>query len=293
MAQRQHYLPQVYLRQWCDGPRLVLYRRVGPAAKLERRWSAPRSVAAEPDLYTLPQGGSANGLTGDGLESKLASEVDAKLSGIAERVAPLSGRVGEPLRDELIWLMQTFAARSPTSIRRVEHGAEQLLEEHREWLREMHDRALSADVRERLKQFLDARMPLVQARAALAAIVDDDTPGEVAQWLRGDVHVVASSDVLLALRSLGLRGFITFEDPVIEWDGDEGAPIATFALNPSVLLVVTSLGTPVADVENVVRHHCLAPLAWKRSVIVPHEVADGTHFRAAMASSLRPWDAPA
>ena len=87
MAQDQHFLPQVYLRQWCVDEHLFRYRRVGPHEKLIADKKAPKGVGFEVDLYTLPAGTSANGLTGDDLESTLARTVDDRIKAIVA-VAP-------------------------------------------------------------------------------------------------------------------------------------------------------------------------------------------------------------
>lgn len=141
MAQRQHYLPQVYLRAWCENGPLLTYRIVGPRKRLERRHRHPQNFAFEEDLYHLPDGGVAHGLTANQLESALAAEVDARVDGIRARAAALTGDVSAlPIRDELIWLMRTFSTRSPSTIRRVERGLTEFVQEQAPVLRRLEQR---------------------------------------------------------------------------------------------------------------------------------------------------------
>ena len=74
VSQDQHYLPQVYLRQWCTPEGVLRYRYVGVPPRLEEKRKSPKSIMHEPDLYRLPENSDANGRTGNDLEEDLGAQ---------------------------------------------------------------------------------------------------------------------------------------------------------------------------------------------------------------------------
>ena len=287
MPQTQHYLPRTYLKQWCTSGTLIEYRRVGPQAKLIGRKKSPKSIACEPDLYTLPPGGIANGLTGNELESKLARDVDARIPEIVASVSAFSHRVSDArVSDDVRWLMRTFVARSATGVRRGEDGYPAILERHREMIERLQARAATDDIRAELRSFLDPRMPSVMTRAMVGAIIDRVEPRGDRSWLDGDVHVVQSRDVGRWLSAAGASAFVTFHEPVVEWDNHV---VATFALSPSTLAIILAAGTQLDDggYGAIVLRHTLLPLAYRRGLLC-RDPASGELL--ARAARLIPWD---
>ncbi len=264
VEQDHHYVPQVYLRQWCVRGRLLRYRRVGPTSKLVVDQKSPKRIAFQTDLYTLPAGGVANGLSGRQIESTLASTVDQRLKDIVERASSSCGRVSDKtLEKELSWLMQTFSARSPTSIERVEAGVAQFIDGQRATIETLVARANLQSTRDQLRGFQDPRRPKVAALAGIAAVALGDVPSRL-DWLDGDVHVLRAVEVQELLRGIGAGEFVTFEDPVVEWESSPGGPVASFALSPAALLVLLPRGRQptLTDYCEIALRHSLVPLTY-------------------------------
>jgi hypothetical protein len=92
MPQDQHFLPQSYLRQWCDEKSfLILYRKRASPSKLVVARKSPKAIGFEVDLYALPDGGTANARSANEIESLLGKEVDEKVGDIAARAVTHSG----------------------------------------------------------------------------------------------------------------------------------------------------------------------------------------------------------
>jgi hypothetical protein len=265
MDQRQHYNPRTYLQQWCSGHTLLEYRRVGPHARLDCKAKSPRSIAFERGLYTLPEGGVANGMTGTDLESRLARDVDEHIGEVVASVSAVSGLLSDPGKVESVrWLMKTFIARSPGAIRRVEDGIAAIQESQRPLLERMLGRALQPSSRDQIRSFGDPRMPQVAARAGTAAVVASDLPNDE-QWLQGDVHIVRVEDVQHRLTTMGAGEFVTFDQPVVEW---ESHLVASLSLSPVLLALLVERGTPLtrSQYEDAVERHILRPLSHRRSL---------------------------
>lgn len=163
--QSQHYLPQVYLRQWCVDHQLMRYRWIAAASKLVGDRKSPRSIAAEFDLYTLPEGGKANGYTGDDLELELSRQVDQRIPGICAGAAQaIGGHVSdEALERDIVWLMKTFVARSPVTLAQQEAAVVDTMAKHRGMIERMLERVQSDELRAAILGFQDPRMPKVAA----------------------------------------------------------------------------------------------------------------------------------
>lgn len=275
MSEAQHYLPQAYLRQWCAGDRLLRYRRVGPAGKLEQQRRSPKSVCFRPDLYTLPQGGIANGLTEAMLERFLGARVDNEIRAIVESVSALSGRVIDRSAEQaIIWLLQTFEARDPRTIQRAESGVQQIIETRATpMIARFKERANGAPLPDEILSLADPRRPGVTVRAAIAAVVAKDHPGQAA-WLDGDVHVVQASAVRTRLQEIGAGEFVTFDPPVIQWESGSVGLMASFALSPSALVLLFERGKEVttAAYELAAERHVLVPLKFRDTLISRTEV---------------------
>lgn len=289
VSQDHHFLPRVYLRQWCDGGgRLLRYRRIGPAAKLERQSKVPKEIAYARDLYALPEGGVANELTGNGLENLLAREVDEKIAGVVARIPARSGRISDPsLIEDLRWLMVTFAVRSPSAIQRGEDAAREVATQHSEAIGRMLDRARTEEGRAKLRSYQDERMPSMAARAGVAAFIKRDAPG-TAPWLDGDTHVVAVAEMQPVLEVLGAGEFTTFEDPVVVWESNSPyGLLATFAASPAALVVIVVAGTSIGleQYADAARLHWVGPLPHRQSLISRTPIAGAALERATL---LRP-----
>lgn len=287
MQQEQHYLPQVYLRQWCLEGRLWRYRRMGPQQRLVPDRKTPRTIAFEPDLYTIPVGGMANGLTGQGVEALLAQTIDSRFGAIAARTSTLDGKVVDP-RDEadLVWLLQTFVARGRGTLRRVEAGMGEVIEGYRPMIESMMQRANQQKSRDELRSYLDYRMPRVAALAGLAAILGKHVPADL-RWLDGDIHIIQSTHFQELLRAIGAGEFVTFEAPVVEWESNPVGLRASFSMSPERLLVVFERGCQPAEAEYwdaVFRHH-IATIKHREGLICRSQVF-GVLLSA--AAELRP-----
>lgn len=268
MAQDQHFLPQVYLRQWCIGEHLFRYRRVGPHEKLVADRKVPKGVGFEVDLYTLPRGTAANGLTGDEVESTLARNVDERIRAIVEATANVSGEVTDATtRADIIWLAQTFVARSPETIRRVEVAVAEFVDGQRVTIEKLTARAKLTSTQSELRSLLDERRPRVAALAGVAAIATEGLPVDTT-WLDGDVHAIRREVVEGALRAIGSDAFVTFEQPVVEWESPSSGLMASFSLSPEVLVLVFAKGSvpEQGDYVEVVLRHSLLPLRTRRNL---------------------------
>jgi hypothetical protein len=286
-AMDHHYVPQVYLRQWCEAGRLLRYRRVGPQARLECTAQAPKSIAFEVDLYRVPDGGVANSFRGHELEGMLASDVDAKLAGIVAASRVVSGRVeSADLTRDIAWLMRTFVGRSPATLARLTGGAEAFIERQRMVIEAMLSRAETPAMRSELQSFLDPRRPRTTALAALAAVVARELPADL-RWLEGDLYVASASVCAPYLQALGAGEFVTFDDPVVEWETDKSDLLASFTASPDVLVLIVAPGRPWTaedSVAAVIRHTLL--VAPHRQSLLCRTKASGKLLDA--AAHLRP-----
>lgn len=251
------------------------YRWIAAASKLVGDRKSPRSIAAEFDLYTLPEGGKANGYTGDDLELELSRQVDQRIPGICVGASQaVGGHVSDQaLERDIVWLMKTFVARSPMTLARQEAAVVDTMAKHRGTIERMLERVQSDELRAEILGFQDPRMPKVAARAGLAVAMSADILRKEG-WLEGDVHLVRDVDVKPYLRGIGTEEFVTFEDPVVEWKDDSGfGLIASFSLSPSVLVLIVERGAEVRveNYESVSLHHTLAPLSTRSNLICQTE----------------------
>ena len=266
--QDQHYLPQVYLRQWCTADGVLRYRYVGKPPRLEQRRKSPKSIMHEPDLYRLPENSEANSRTGNDLEEELGAKVDQRVQEIVARAGSVSGHVLDTtLADDLRWLMQTFVIRSPNTLAKQEAAAEESMKRNESLIDRMIERAPGEEAKAKFRQYKDARMPTVAARAALAVGIKEHLLRREG-WLEGDLHVVPARDVRNALDAIGTGEFVTFEDPVVEW-GESPGVVASFSLSPELLLVIVKRGTPMtaATYEDITTKHNIKPLAFRRALL--------------------------
>jgi hypothetical protein len=269
VPQDQHHLPQVYLRQWCTADGVLRYRYVGKPPRLEQRRKSPKSIMHDPDLYRLPENTEANSRTGNDLEEKLATKVDQRVQEIVARAEAVSGHVVDvTLADDLRWLMQTFVIRSPNTLAKQEAAAEESMKRNEALIDRMIERAPGEEVKAKFRQYKDARMPTVAARAALASGIEEHLLRREG-WLEGDVHVVPSKSVRSALDAIGAGEFVTFEDPVVEWGESPAGIVASFSLSPLLLLVIVKRGTPMsaATYADVTMKHNIKPLAYRRALL--------------------------
>lgn len=288
VAQRHHFLPQVYLRQWSRNGLVRRYRRIGPDARLKSERIAPKSIAYERGLYTLPQGGIANGYTGDQIESILARKVDERFPVIVEQSSKLDGIIEDPLARDILWLIQTFLARGPRSLAQTKTAVAQVVTERRELIERMLSRARTSKVRSKIMQFADPRMPSVHALASLSAVIENKLPGQES-WIEGSVVILPLDDVRRQLQIAGLDEFVTFEEPVVEWAEGKGTPLTTIALSPSILVAVMPNETPIDDLPALALRHCILPLEMRESVICSDELANDALYREQMAKRLLRW----
>jgi hypothetical protein len=283
----QHYVPQVYLRQWCgkDG-HVVRYSCVGPpnAPRLRAESKAPRGICWEHDLYSLPSGGVANGMTGDELESLLAENVEGKIGSIVTTLSERSGTLERSVADRVKWLMQTFVARTPSMIRDLEAEMERWAAEHTPMIESTMARALTPGMRAELGHYLDARMPAVAARAGLAGVAENKFV-PMTGWFDGAVQAVQAASVMPMLATLGLDHFPTFDEPVVRWETNGAGLIASFSVSPTVLALVVA--EPPRDVGALALRHVVVTLRHRRFAICRSEIPAGVWLRE--AHSLRPW----
>lgn len=283
---RHHYVPQVYLRQWCENGTLIRYRRVGPPGSL-RLLPEPKSPAGiywGHNLNTLPEGVIANGMTGDEIEHLLARRVDEAVLPIVEAAAASVGGVDVSLGERVKWLMQTFVARSPDAIAAIEAGASDFARRHESLIHRTLAAAMPPEMRTALLQYLDPRMPAVAARAALANIVAaQHVP--MRGWYEGTVHILHVERVMAGLQDLGLSEFPTYEDPVVQWVPNAAGLIASFSLSPGILACVCE--GSAEDEWDLARRHVVTALCHRQSAICRRAAMDGRWL--AEAENLLPW----
>jgi hypothetical protein len=209
----------------------------------------------------------ANQHRGNELESTLASDVDEKLPRIVEAAAQVSGQVTDAtLAGDLAWLMKTFVVRSPATLDRLADGTSTFVEQHRLTIESMLERAQTQTMGDELRSYLDARRPRTTAPAAVAAIVARDLPADL-PWLEGDAYVASARECMPYLQEAGAGEFVTFNQPVVEWETGKSDLLASFAASPEVLVLLVKRGrpwTPDDSVAAAVRHTLL---------VIPHQDA--------------------
>ena len=221
----------------------------------------PKGIGFEVDLYALPEGVIANGLTLNQIERALGRSVDERIGPMAAEVETISGRIAdEELAKRVVWLAQTFLARSPDMVRQMESAGAEVIRTSSGMIHAMLVRAVHPSSRDELRSMLDPRRPRGTALTAVAAVIESpfDLP-----WLRGDVHVVRREDVQGVLNDLGTDSFITFEDPVMHWGDDANWGLqASFTLSPRAMVLVFAAGSsPSRDaIVDITSKHALRPL---------------------------------
>lgn len=268
MARAEHYLPEVYLEEWCTDGALCVHQRHEDGAPVHQYFTGPRAIAKEKGLYDLPAGGIANGFVDDKIEDMLGARVDGRIKGIRERAVAASGVVATGLRDDLIWLMKTFVVRAPSTIARLEQAGVEVVAENAALIKHLMDRALNEESRTALRQLRDSRRPKVHARALVAATAANDLPPDL-DWLVGDVQVVPFANVSDALHEAGAREFVTFDDPVVSWSDCSYGLRSTFVLSPATLVLLVEPGRTLtaAQCADAATQHTLRALNGRRFLI--------------------------
>lgn len=284
---KQHYVPEVYLRQWCDSDgHLIRYCRVGApgAPNLRYEKKVPKGICWEDDLYSLPSGGIANGLSGDDIENLLARKVEQAILSIASAAGRHSGPIEPPLADQVKWLMQTFVARSPSALTALEADMVDWTAQHEPLIRRALATANTHEARQELSQYLDARFPPVAARAGLAGIVSlERVP--MRGWYEGKVCLVHAAVVSSILSALGIDHFPTFDEPVVQWESNANGLLASLSISPSsVGLVLEPQATPRWQ---AVFSHVVSALRHRQLAICRTQVREGLWLSA--AQELIPW----
>ncbi len=261
-----------------------------PHLNLDVQEKTPKGICREQDLYRLPDGGVANGKTGDGIERMLARQVDERLPAILDEVGLAAGRLlDSALSDHLLWLLDTFLARSPRALSNAEASTRAFITNETPTIRRMLDRALTSESKRDLAKHLDRRLPAVAARAGLDAVVGGGEP--LPKWQGCEIHVVHAAETASALHTLGLSGFPTFEQPVVEWGGGPAELFASFSLSPTTLaIVVTSSVTATKEMlAEWAAKHSLQPLRLRTSAICQQAAAEGPWLTR--SRELLPWEA--
>lgn len=291
MNQRQHYAPQVYLRQWCDDAGCLLrYCRVGPpgAPRLRVDPKVPKEICWEHDLYSLPVGGAANGMTGDELDRLLKTDVeDNQITAIVAAIGGHTGILQPALGERVQWLMQTFVARSRSGLAAAQSDMDAWAAQHESMIQRTLARPTTPEIEAELRMYIDPRMPFVAARAKLGAVIATEqrpTPG----WYEGSVQVrviqAASIEPLLA--TVGLDHFPTFDEPVVEWETNSRGVVAGFALSPDALALVVEQASADDD-WRLAATHVMSALPHRQFAICRNKAAGGTWLKE--AEQLRPW----
>ena len=287
---QQHFVPQVYLRQWCDQHgQLILYCRVGPpgAPTLRHYPKFPSQVFREDDLYSLPEGGIANGRRGDEVENLLGRKIEESLSSIIAACDGRSRLLDSRASDQVKWLMQTFVARSPSCLAAIEAEMVAWSAQHEPMIRRTLERLRTPKFEAELAQYMDPRFPSVAARAGLAGIAETEQvpmPG----WYDGQVQVLRAESVRPMLNSLGIDHFVTFEEPVMHWDSNAVGLIASFSLSPDLLAFV--LEKPCEEDWPLALRHLVYSLRHRSRAICRSTAINGLWL--AQAQHLVPWIPP-
>lgn len=291
MPQHQHYLPEGYLKAWCDGGKLIRYRRVGPVSRLVEDSCSPRGTCFEPGLYSIPPGGTANGLEGDRLELMLA-KFDNDIPRIRHGCALTAGRVtDDEFANQVRHLMRIMSGRHPQRLRKHEEGIAMFAQSERPRIERLLDRALTERARAEARTYLSPILPAVAARAGLAAVLAGDMSDS---WLVGDVHVVHAADVVAELAEAGLKEFPTYDPCVAFWEGPE-APIATFSVSPDLMVALYPSNAQVTSSmsRNAARQHSFRPLLdGRRALFVRRRLRRGSALWKLASAHLIPFDSP-
>lgn len=290
---RQHYTPQVYLRQWCNSNgHLVRYCRVGPPGRphLHVDRKAPKEICWEHDLYSVPDGGIANGKTGDELETLLSAQVEAKI--VQSVVEPLRGRSGlleAGLASRVKWLMQTFVARSRSGLKAVASSMTQWAEEERPTMLRVLERAQTPSTRAELSKYLDPRMPAVAALAKLAAVIENNQKPVGGWYTEGTVVLAVNAGPLGGtLAALGLDHFPTFDEPVVEWQPNALGIEASFSVSPGTIAFVVQEQATEAESNSLALAHLVQALPFRRSAICRSRARAGVWL--GQAQRLAPFE---
>ena len=150
----------------------------------------------------------------------------------------------------------------------------------------MIERANTPAMRAELGSFLDERRPRTTALAAVAAVVARDLPRDL-PWLEGDLYVLSAKECAAYLRAAGAGEFVTFEDPVVEWETGKSDLLASFAASAETLVLLVARGrpwTPGDSLAAALRHALLVPP--HRESLLCRTLATGALLAA--AERLRP-----
>jgi hypothetical protein len=135
---RNHYLPQAYLRKFCDDSGTVLRTFRGPDDVLRSRRFAPRATGYEEDLYTLADaGGVFRGARPDAIETDVFGPIDDKGARALERVLVSSpAQLTAEERDHLTLLVLSLIERHPQRVLERDRIAARIASERKDALRE-------------------------------------------------------------------------------------------------------------------------------------------------------------
>lgn len=267
LAINHHHVPQVYLQAWCDGPKLVSYLRLPPHGSLSRKRFSPKLILRAPDLNTIPELANANGLKGNDLEQLLAATIDGTFANIRAASREIAGLVhDEELRQQLSWAMRVFSARAPARLTGAERIVAEVIGEQAENIRRMM--AQAPDGANELSTFLHPDRPRATALATLASVITT-TNGERMGWLNGDIYLISAEAARGALDYLGAGEFVTFDDPVLQWEMGPYGMLASFAVSPEQFLVMVERGRTLSleDAWDAVLRHCVGAIGHRRQLI--------------------------
>jgi len=134
---RNHYLPQAYLRRFCDASGKVLRTFLGPDDRLHEKRFVPKETGYERDLYSLKGAGIlGTSPEPDQIEKKVFGPVDGNGASVLDALhegAP--SQLSAEERTHLAIFVNAFLERHPQRIRERDKLAEQMARERFEELK--------------------------------------------------------------------------------------------------------------------------------------------------------------
>jgi hypothetical protein len=228
-AWRNHYLPQAYLRKFCDDSGTVCRTFRGPDDLLREKRFAPRATGYEEDLYTLVDaGGVFRSQRPDAIERDVFGPIDDNGARALERVLVSSpSKLTAAERENLTLLVLSLIERHPQRVLERDRIAERIAIEREAALREFFGPPLPG--RLDVLEILDVeKLARNLARQRMVQNIKDQ------RWLE---HLKSLTLRQLAIRPGCPTWFVTGDNPVVINTG-EPWPLRyfTLALSPRALL---------------------------------------------------------
>jgi hypothetical protein len=256
LSGRNHYLPQAYLRRFCDASGKVLQTFLGPDDKLHEKRFVPKETGYEWDLYTLKGAGILTSSSeSDDIEKKVFGPVDdngALVLNALHEGAP--SQLSAEERTHLAVFVNSLLERHPQRIRERDQLAEQMARERFEELKKAFGKP-NPDGFDILDLIRDEHVEQLARNLHREHMVREIQDPKSIEYLSG---IMLSTFTLSEEQPLR---FFTSDNPVLV-NGGRPWPVQffTLALSPRVLLIGVNDQEPVTDPQMifaVTLVHCL------------------------------------